>query len=84
MSDNSELKGGELILYVTYLGAIRKTASDIQRLCLILDGHKIPYTKIDLGVNPEKREEMVKRSGKKTLPQVFIDETYIGVCNCCY
>ena len=78
MADES-LKGGELIIYVTYITAIRKTASDIARLQLIFDNHKIPYTKIDLGVNPEKREDMVKRSGQKTLPQVFIDETYIGV-----
>lgn len=71
--------GGELIIYVTYIGAVRKTSSDCSRLQMILDNHGIKYTKVDLGVEPEKREQMVKKSGKKTLPQVFIDDLYIGV-----
>jgi len=71
-------QSGELIIYVTYIGAVRKTSSDCSRLQMILDNHGIEYTKVDLGVEPEKREQMVKKSGKKTLPQVFIDDLYIG------
>jgi glutaredoxin len=70
---------GELIVYVTYIGAVRKTQENCRNLLNIFDNHKIKYTKVDLGVTPEKREEMVKISGLNTLPQVFVDDTYIGV-----
>lgn len=69
---------GELFLYVTYMSINRKVASDCKRIMQILDSHNIQYTKVDLGVVPEKREEMVKISGKTMLPQLFIDKEYIG------
>jgi glutaredoxin len=72
---------GELIVFVTYIGAVRKTQENCRALTNMFDNHKIKYTKVDLGVTPERREQMVKGSGKYTLPQVFVDDTYIGVRN---
>ncbi len=79
MSDHEDVDlGAEIFVYVTYITAVRKTASDCARLLQIFDGHGIKYTKIDIGSKPEMREKMVKGSGKKTLPQVFIEDMYIG------
>lgn len=78
MADNKEDKGGELFLYVTYISINRKVASDCKRIMQILDSHNIRYTLVDLGIVPEKRQEMVSISGKTELPQVFIDKEFIG------
>ena len=45
----------------------------------LLDKENIKYTKIDLGIYPNKRKEMLERSnGKLTIPQIFIDTKSIG------
>ena len=31
--------------------------------------------------DPGAREEMVARSGRRTVPQIFINETHIGGCD---
>jgi len=50
-----------------------------KRAIFLLDKENINYTKIDLGVYPDKRKEMVERSnGKITIPQIFIDMKSIG------
>lgn len=72
-------RGGTLFVYCTYLSSNRKVASDCKRLFQIFDSHNIEYIKVDLGLLPQKREEMVKLSGKTELPQVFVDKDYIGV-----
>jgi len=37
------------------------------------------FEEIDVRANPAKLDEMMKRSGgKKTIPQIFIDNKYIG------
>lgn len=33
---------------------------------------------INVQTQPVKREEMIKRSGRRTVPQIFIENTYIG------
>ncbi|MEM7762435.1 MAG: glutaredoxin 3 [Pseudomonadota bacterium] len=39
----------------------------------------VEFTVIDLGNQPEKREEMLTRSnGARTVPQIFIGEQHIG------
>jgi glutaredoxin 3 len=48
----------------------------------LLDGKGVPFTEIDVMGNPEKRAEMVRRSGGgRTVPQIFIDGTPIGGCD---
>ena len=34
--------------------------------------------------NAAKREEMIKRSGRTTVPQIFIDAQHIGGCDDLY
>ena len=37
--------------------------------------------KIRVDLHPEQREEMMKITGKRTVPQIFIGETYVGGCD---
>ncbi|HQS43252.1 MAG: glutaredoxin 3 [Methylotenera sp. 24-45-7] len=34
--------------------------------------------KIRIDVEPEKREEMMQRTGRRTVPQIYIDDKHIG------
>jgi len=46
---------------------------------------KIKFTEINLHKNPEKFEEMMKKSnGAQTVPQIFLLDKYIGDCDKIY
>jgi glutaredoxin 3 len=34
--------------------------------------------KIQVDLHPERRAEMIERTGRRTVPQVFIGETHVG------
>ena len=34
--------------------------------------------KIRVDTDPARRDEMVNRTGRRTVPQIFIDETHVG------
>jgi glutaredoxin 3 len=36
------------------------------------------WDEVDLGEHPERREEMVRRSGRTTVPQIWIDGRHVG------
>ena len=36
---------------------------------------------IEAGFDPAKRDEMIRRSGASTFPQIFIGERHIGGCD---
>ena len=45
----------------------------------LLNKKKIDYTEIDIAVDSSKRLEMQeKTNGARTIPQIFIGETYVG------
>jgi len=51
----------------------------------LLNLKKINFTEINLNQNPEKYEEMIRKSnGAKTVPQIFSSEKYIGDCEKIY
>ncbi len=33
---------------------------------------------VDIEAQPEQREEMIRRSGRRTVPQIFIGERHVG------
>ena len=37
--------------------------------------------KIRVDLDPERRAEMMQRTGKRTVPQIYIGETYVGGCD---
>lgn len=45
----------------------------------LLNERAIPFDEIDVGDDPELRDEMVQRAGgKRTVPQIFIDGAHVG------
>jgi glutaredoxin 3 len=49
------------------------------RQLLVAKGVEIE--EIDVEARPGAREEMVARSGRRTVPQIFINQTHIGGCD---
>ncbi|HAZ7572728.1 glutaredoxin 3 [Legionella sp. PATHC032] len=50
----------------------------------LLDKKKIIYTEIRVDLQPELREEMIQKSGRRTVPQIFINGQAIGGCDDLY
>lgn len=49
------------------------------RAKMLFERKKVDYTEIHVDQDPQKREEMIKRShGKRTVPQIFINDESIG------
>jgi len=44
----------------------------------LLDSKGIAYTEIDVDGSRAKREEMIARSGRRTVPQIFVGGHHIG------
>ncbi len=52
------------------------------RALSLLNQKGVPFTEIEAGMDPDKRREMVERSGGgSTFPQIFIGGTHIGGCD---
>jgi len=51
------------------------------RAVSLLEQKGAPYTEIDAAFDPDKRQEMMRRSGRATFPQIFIGEQHIGGCD---
>lgn len=41
----------------------------------------VAFTEIEAGFDPDKRKEMIARSGRATFPQIFVGDTHIGGCD---
>lgn len=44
----------------------------------LLDGLDLQYTSIEISEEPELRAEMEQRSGRTSVPQIFINDAHIG------
>lgn len=44
----------------------------------------IPFEEIRIDLNPERRDEMIERTQRKTVPQIFIGDRHIGGCDDLY
>ena len=44
----------------------------------LLKGKDIPFQEIDVTKDPTLRQDLVKRSGQRTVPQIFIGDESIG------
>lgn len=42
---------------------------------------EIPYTEYDVTVDPALEQEMRRRSGRETVPEIFVDGQLIGGCS---
>jgi glutaredoxin 3 len=53
-----------------------------QRAKRLLDQKGAAFTEIDVMMDGARRDEMIARAGgRHTVPQIFIDGTYIGGCD---
>ncbi len=56
-----------------------------QRVIQLLDKKEIKYTRYKIDGDESAREKMaIRASGRKTVPQVFIDDKHIGGCDDTY
>jgi len=44
----------------------------------LLTNKGVEFTEIDISRNPELRQEMMQKSGRHTVPQIWIGETHVG------
>lgn len=44
----------------------------------LLDGKRVDYTDIGVDEKPQLRREMIERSGRYTVPQIWIGEQHVG------
>jgi glutaredoxin 3 len=47
----------------------------------LLESKNVTIEEIDVDTRPELRAEMMTRSGRRTVPQIFIGETHVGGCD---
>jgi len=61
---------------VIYTGPMCNYCSAAKHL---LNKKKVNYVEFDIAVDPSKMQEMQERTGgARTIPQIFIGETYVG------
>jgi glutaredoxin 3 len=47
----------------------------------LLDHKSAPYREISVDGNPELRQQMMSKSGRHTVPQIWIGATHVGGCD---
>ncbi|WP_407493919.1 glutaredoxin 3 [Pseudooceanicola sp. MF1-13] len=50
----------------------------------LLDQKGVAYDEIDVMRDAEKKQEMMNRAGRHTVPQIFIDDQHVGGCDDLY
>jgi len=51
------------------------------RAKMLLDSKHTRYQEIPVDSDPEQRQVMMQRSGRHTVPQIFIDDYHVGGCD---
>jgi len=59
----------------------RQFCSYCHHALALLKAKGVPLTEIEAGHDPDKRKEMISRSGRYTYPQIFIGERHVGGCD---
>ena len=49
-----------------------------QQVTALLERRGIPYTEVSVEDHPGLREKLLAKSGRRTLPQVYVGERYVG------
>lgn len=50
----------------------------------LFDIKKVAYQEIKVDEEPALRDEMIAKSGRRTVPQIFINDTHVGGCDDLY
>jgi len=51
---------------------------------MLLEKKGVEVIDISVDSDPERRQEMISRAGRSTVPQIFIDEEHVGGCDDLY
>lgn len=62
----------------------KATCPFCHRAKALLSKKGVNYQEIAIDGDADKREEMIKRSGRTTVPQIFIDAQHVGGCDDLY
>ena len=62
----------------------KATCPYCHRAKALLSEKGVAFEELPIDGNAEKREEMIQRSGRTTVPQIFIDAQHIGGCDDLY
>jgi len=54
------------------------------RARMLLEKKGVEVIDISVDSDPERRQEMISRAGRSTVPQIFIDEEHVGGCDDLY
>jgi len=65
----------KVILYTT------RTCPFCVRAKQLLGNKSVAFEDIDVGNAPEQRAELTARTGSRTVPQIFINDAFIGGCD---
>lgn len=49
-----------------------------QRAKVLMDKEGIPFEEIDVTTDIVRQTEMIERSGRQSVPQIFFGETHVG------
>ncbi|UTW02522.1 glutaredoxin 3 [Amphritea atlantica] len=52
-----------------------------RRAKMLLDHKSVSYNEINIEAQPDARQEMTQRSGRTSVPQIFINELHVGGCD---
>ncbi len=52
-----------------------------QRAKALLSGKNLTFSEINVEDDAKFREEMIARSGRRTVPQIFIGDRHVGGCD---
>ncbi len=72
------MSGPKVIIYTTSWCPYCARAKEL------LERKGVALEEIDIEARPEARREMMARSGRHTVPQVFIGDTHVGGCDDLY
>ncbi len=56
----------------------KETCPYCHRAKALLSSKGVSFQELPIDGNAAKREEMIKRSGRTTVPQIFIEDQFIG------
>ena len=62
----------KVLIYETGLCGFCKAAKRL------LDNKKVEYDTIRVDIDPEQKQIMMERSGRRTVPQIFVGDHHIG------
>ena len=66
---------------VTIIVYMKPTCPYCQKAITLLESKGVDLTLIDITDNSTLREEMIQKSGRTTVPQIFINGELIGGCD---